>query len=218
MSSSRRTRTRASRRESSSMPRFSRSAAPLFLTLMLAGCSGGQAPRPARPGGEASIPVLLAQADSSAARGARAEARDTYARAADEAKRAGVRDLEFRADLRAGLLSLELSEAEAARRFLTRAVELVPRRAEAHDALGQLHTATRRSLDAKTELDRAAALDTLSATPLYHLGVAYTQAGDKAKAAEAFRSALKRDPSHVPSQEALGSVLDSRYTAAGLPE
>ena len=194
------------------------SGALMLTALVLAGCSGTQAPRPAGPEVGASIPALLARADSLVARGAKAEARETYARAADAAKRSGARDAEFRADLRAGLLSVELAEADAARRFLTRAVELAPRSAEAHDALGQLHTATRRYLDAKTEFDRAAALDTLSAAPLYHLGLAYAQAGDKARAAEAFQGALKRDPNHALAQAALGSALDSRYAAAGLPE
>ncbi len=192
---------------------------PLFLAAsVLAGCSGSQGPRPARPDDSASIPVLLARADSAAARGTPEEARASYARAADAAKRSGVRDLELRAELGAGLMSLSLSESEPARRSLTRAVELDPRSAQAHDALGRLHTATHRYLDAKVEFDRAAVLDTVSAAPLYHLGLAYAQAGDKTKAAEAFSRALARDPNHVPSQEALSSALDSRYTSAGLPE
>jgi len=193
--------------------------APLvLLASLLAGCSGSGGPRPARPDDSVSIPVLLAQADSAAARGAPEEARTSYARAADAAKRSGVRDLELRAELGAGLMSLSLGESEPARRFLTRAVELEPRSAEAHDALGRLHTATHRYLDAKTEFDRAAELDTVSALPLYHLGLAYAQAGDKTKAAEAFSRALARDPNHVPSQAGLSAALDSRYTSAGLPE
>jgi tetratricopeptide (TPR) repeat protein len=198
------------------MPRIL--VALLAAASVLAGCSGSQGPRPARPGDSTSIPLLLAQADSAAARGAPEEARAPYARAADAAKRTGARDLEFRAELGAGLMSLSLSESEPARRSLTRAVELDPRSAEAHDALGRLHTATHRYQDAKAEFDRAAALDTVSATPLYHLGLAYAQSGDKTKAAEAFSRALARDPNHVPSQEALSAALDTRYTAAGLPE
>jgi len=200
------------------MPRRPVLAPLILLASILAGCSGGGGPRPARPDDSFSVPALLALADSSAARGAPEEARASYARAADAAKRSGARDLELRAEMGAGLMSLSLSESEPARRFLTRAVELDPRSAEAHDALGRLHTATHRYLDAKSEFDRAAALDTVSALPLYHLGLAYAQAGDKTKAAEAFSRALARDPNHVPSQEALSSALDSRYTSAGLPE
>ncbi len=199
------------------MPRFPLLAAALLLAA-LTGCSGSQGARPSLPGDSASIPALLAQADSAAARGAPGEARDLYVRAADAAKRAGVRDLEFRADLGAGQASLALSEPDDARRSLARALELKPGSAASHDAMGRLYTATRRYLDAKTELDRAAALDTLSAEPLYHLGLAYQQAGNPTLAAEAFSRALARDPGHVPSLAGLGSVLDSRYTAAGLPE
>jgi tetratricopeptide (TPR) repeat protein len=73
-------------------------------------------------------------------------------------------------------------------------------------------------MDAKTEFDRAAALDTLSAEPLYHLGLAYAQAGNPKLAADAFSRALARDPGHAPSLAALGSLVDTRYSAAGLPE
>jgi tetratricopeptide (TPR) repeat protein len=185
---------------------------------MLWGCSGSQGPRPARPDDGASLPVLIARADSTAALGKAAEARDGYTRAAAAAKRTGVRDLEARAELGAALQSLELSEPAAAQRSLARALELEPRSAKAHDAMGRLHVATRRYLDAKNEFDRAAALDTLSAEPLYHLGQAYAQSGDPKRAADAFTRALARDPTHAPSLQALGSVSDSRYTAAGLPE
>ncbi len=194
------------------------SVAAVFFALLLTGCSGAQGPHPSRPDDAASIPVLLARADSASARGAPDEARAAYARAADEARRAGVRDLEFRARLGAGLASLALSEPDPARRSLARALELDPASAQAHDAMGRLHAATRRYLDAKNEFDRAAALDTVSAEPLYHLGLAYVQAGNPKLAAEAFTRALARNPDHAPTQAALSSVLESRYTAAGLPE
>lgn len=150
----------------------------LGLALLVAGCSGGQAPRPARPGDLAQVPSLLAQADSLIARG----------------------------------------DAESARRLIARAIELDPSSAPAHDTMGRLHTATHRYLDAKNEFDRAAALDTLSPLPLYHLGLAYAQAGDASHASEAFTRALQRDPGHAPTLAALASLLDKRYQAAGLPE
>ena len=149
-----------------------------LLLAVIAGCSGGQAPRPARPGDAAQVPSLLAQADSLIARG----------------------------------------DAESARRFIARAIELDPSSAPAHDAMGRLHTATHRYLDAKNEFDRAAALDTLSPLPLYHLGLAYARAGDAAHAGEAFARALQRDPGHAPTLAALASLDDRRYLAAGLPE
>ncbi len=190
----------------------------LLASLVLAGCSGGREARPARPDDATSIPVLLAAADSAAARGASAEARDAYARAAQAAKRADLRDLEFRAELGAGLASLTLGDSEPARRSLMRAVELDPRSAAAHVALGRFHAAVRRYADAKVEFDRAAAIDTVSAEPLYRLGLAAAAAGDTKLAAESFNRALARDPNHAPTQAAIGSVLDSRYIAAGLPE
>jgi len=186
--------------------------------VAVAGCSGGQAPHPKGPDDKLPAAALLARADSSAARGAKAEARADYALAAEAAKHSGMRDVEFRAELTGGRLSLDLAEPETARRSLARAVQLNPQSAEAHDALGLLHLATRRYMDAKTEFDRAAALDTMTAIPLYHLGQAYAQAGDSTRAAEAFARALKRDPNHEPTLAALGTTLDSRYRAAGLPE
>lgn len=196
-----------------------RSAAWVLVALaaLLSGC-GGQGPRPSRPDGNLPAPLLLARADSLAARGAKAEAREEYLRAAENARKANDRDLEFRARLQTGLLSIDLADPETARHALARALELRPESAPAHDAMGRLHAATRRYADAKIEFDRAAALDTLSAEPLYHLGLAYQQAGDAARAADAFTRALRRDPTHAPSLQALGSFQDSRYRAAGLPD
>ena len=193
-------------------------AAVLVAATALSGCAGTpKSARPNRPDGRAPIPVLLAQGDSAAARGAPAEARVAYARAADAAKRSGEKGLQVRAELGAGLASLALSDADAARRSLTRAVELDPGNASAHVALGRYHAAVRRYREAKAEFDRAAALDTLSATPYYQLGLAYAEAGDAKLAADSFTRALARDPNHAPSQAALGSVLDSRYLTVGLP-
>jgi len=188
------------------------------VALLLAGCSGAKGPKPSRPDEIGAVPALLVQADSLAAHGAREEARALDDRAAAAARHAGARDQEFRASLNSGLLSVELGDSEPARRSLTRAAELNPRSAEAHDALGLLHTATHRYLDAKNEFDRAAALDTLSAIPLYHLGLAYEQSGDKVHAADAFARALRRDPAHAATQAALSALLDTGYQAAGLPE
>jgi len=199
------------------MPRALPASILLLLAWALSGCAGGHEAHPARPDDSASIPVLLSAGDSSSAWGATAEARASYARAAAAAKRAGVRDLEFRAEMGAGRASLQMGEAETARRSLARAVELDPHSAPAHVALGRLHIATHRYLDAKTELLRAAALDTVSAEPYFELGRAYAQAGEVKQAVDAFTKALARDPAHLPTQDALTSALESRYVAAGLP-
>src|SRR6185503_10616209 len=107
------------------------------------------------------------------------------------------------AELGAGLASLTLGDSEPARRSLMRAVELDPRSAEAHVALGRFHAAVRRYADAKVEFDRAAAIDTVSAEPLYRLGLAAAAAGDTKLAAESFSRALARDPNHAPTQAAI---------------
>src|SRR5206468_729981 len=110
-------RTQASRRESCFMARLT------LLALLLgaaAGCAGGRAARPALPEGTVAIPVLLAEADSTAASGNPADARSAYARAARAAARAGSKPLEIRAQLGAGLTSLALADAESPPRALAR--------------------------------------------------------------------------------------------------
>ena len=192
-----------------------------LLALLLgaaAGCAGGRDARPALPEGTVAIPVLLAEADSTAAGGNPADARSAYARAARAAARAGSKPLEIRAQLGAGLTSLALADAESARRAFLRAVELDPALAAAHVGLGRYHAAIRHYKDAKEEFDRAAALDTLSPEPLYRLGLAYVEAKQTKLAAEALTRALARDPGHAPSLEALSALSESRYLAAGLPE
>jgi len=192
----------------------------VLLTLLVsavAGCAGGRDVRPAPPEGTVAIPVLLAEADSTAAGGNQADARDAYARAARAAARAGSRSLEIRAQLGAGLTSLALADAESARRAFLRAVELDPGLAAAHVGLGRYHAAIRHYKDAKEEFDRAAALDTLSPEPLYRLGLAYAEAKQTKLAAEALTRALARDPAHAPSLEALSALSESRYLTVGLP-
>ncbi|HEY3156956.1 MAG TPA: tetratricopeptide repeat protein [Candidatus Eisenbacteria bacterium] len=182
-----------------------------------AGCAGGRDARPALPEGTVAIPVLLAEADSTAAGGNPADARNVYARAARAAARAGSRPLEIRAQLGTGLTSLALADAESARRAFLRAVELDPALAAAHVGLGRYHAAIRHYKDAKEEFERAAALDTLSPEPLYRLGLAYAEAKQTKLAAEALTRALARDPTHAPSLEALGALSESRYLTVGLP-
>jgi tetratricopeptide (TPR) repeat protein len=199
------------------MPKLPLLGALLLASFLFSGCSGGRDARPARPDDAAAIPILLAEGDSAAARGAPAQARDAYSRAARAAKRSGMPDLEFRAELNAGLASLALADPEPARRSLTRAVELFPRNAAGHVALGRFHAAIRRYADAKVEFDRAAALDTVSAEPFYRLGLAAAAAGDVKLAQDAYARALAREPNHAPTLAALSSVLESRYLTAGLP-
>lgn len=200
------------------LPRaFRRSALLLGCAVLVAGCGGG--PQPARPDRAAAgdVPLLLAAADSAAARGSTTEARSAYERAAQLAKEARDRALEAHAEMGAGLMSLAQGEAERARRSFARALELDPSSAAAHVAMGRYFNAIRRYRDAKGEFDRAAALDTLSAEPFYRLGLAYAEAGEPKLAAGAFTRALSRDPAYAPAQSGLRSVLEARYVAAGLP-
>lgn len=195
---------------------WARPAIALLLAALAAGCAGGR-PRPTGPEAAVRLPTLLAQADSAAARGEAAEAKAAYARAAEAARRAGLRDLELRADLGSALASLATGDAEAARRAALRSVELDPRSAPAHVALGRTYAAIRRYRDAKAAFDRAAALDSVSAEPLYRLGLAYAEAGESKLAEDTFSRALARDPSHAPSLAALRQISEARYSAAGIP-
>lgn len=113
--------------------------------------------------------------------------------------------------------ALVSGDVEGARRLLDRALRAAPESASVHVAWGRLQTALRRYKDAKESFDRAAALAPRSPEPAYWLGRAYQQSGDPSAAAQAFAVALRVDPSHRPSSEALAPILGERYEAAGVP-
>ncbi len=111
----------------------------------------------------------------------------------------------------------------AARGYYERARDLAqrsgdrPGAARAEVGLGRFFVAARRYRDAKVEFERAATLDSTSAAPYYYLGSAYAEAGEEVDAIRAFTAALRRDPGHALSLEALRPLVRSRCVAAGLP-
>lgn len=113
--------------------------------------------------------------------------------------------------------ALGSGDVEGARRLLDRALRAAPESASVHVAWGRLQTALRRYKDAKESFDRAAALAPRSPEPPYWLGRAYQQSGDPDAAARSFADALRVDPAHRPSSEALAPILGARYEAAGVP-
>ncbi|HSQ59721.1 MAG TPA: tetratricopeptide repeat protein [Acidobacteriota bacterium] len=113
--------------------------------------------------------------------------------------------------------ALGAGDVEGARRLLDRALRAAPESASVHVAWGRLQTALRRYKDAKESFDRAAALAPRSPEPAYWLGRAYQQSGDPTAAAQAFTQALRIDPAHRPSSEALAPILGARYETAGIP-
>ena len=191
----------------------------LFLGVFLPGCAGSRSSAPAIPGqGVAGEPLALLQtADSALARSAGPEAREGYRRAAAIAKRTHDAPLEARAEVGFGVASLEMGEADDARRSLLRAVDLAPASAAAHTGMGRFYAAARRYHDAKAEFERAASLDSLDPEPLYRLGTAYAEAGEAKLAEKTLAAALARDPGHAPSRAALRSVRTAIYQSAGLP-
>ena len=108
-------------------------------------------------------------------------------------------------------------DANAARRFLDRALAVAPESVSVHLARGRFFTAIRRYRDAKAELDRAASLDPRSPEPAYQLGRAYLAAGEVADARSAFSRAVALDPGHTAARTALAALLSGAYEAAGIP-
>jgi len=98
-----------------------------------------------------------------------------------------------------------------------RAAELDPSNPRVRVGLGRYNTAILRYKDAKTEFDRAAALEPESPEPPYWLGVAYLKAGQKTEALAALQRALRLDPTHAGAREAIRPLLEERYRGAGVP-
>ena len=92
-----------------------------------------------------------------------------------------------------------------------------PATARAEVGIGRYLVAAHCYRDAKVEFEKAAALDSSSAAPYYFLGSAYAAAGEESDAIRAFTVALRRDPGHALSLEALRPLVRSRCVAAGLP-
>ncbi|MGH7682363.1 MAG: tetratricopeptide repeat protein, partial [Candidatus Eiseniibacteriota bacterium] len=113
--------------------------------------------------------------------------------------------------------AIAAGEPELARHALARASDLASTSAAVHCGYGRYYTAVYRYKDAKTEFERAAAIDPLSAEPHYGLGLAYLKAGSKDQAFRELSAALKLEPSHAGTLAAIRPLLEDRYRAAGVP-
>ncbi len=113
--------------------------------------------------------------------------------------------------------AIAMAEPELARLALARASQIAPSSAAVVTAQGRYFTAVYRYKDAKSEFERAAALDPSSPEPQYWLGMAYLQAGSKEQAFRSFSLALRADPTHQGAQVAIRPLLEDRYRVAGIP-
>ncbi len=102
----------------------------------------------------------------------------------------------------------KLREAERAERkgdetlalqLYREAIELDRRLPVAWNDFGTLLLSRGNYLDAVQALRVAADLDPTDPRPLYNIGTAYARAGWAEEALEAYESALRRDPNHLPS-------------------
>lgn len=113
--------------------------------------------------------------------------------------------------------AIAVAEPELARRALARASEIAPTSAAVVTAQGRYYAAVYRYKDAKSEFERAAALDPSSPEPQYWLGMAYLKAGSKEQAFRSLSLALRIDPTHQGASAAIRPLLEDRYRAAGIP-
>ncbi len=99
---------------------------------------------------------------------------------------------------------------EAAERALTRAIELAPNSAEAHESYFDLLSAMGRNTEAYARLRRAAALDPVSLTINYDFGLHFARTRDYAQAADRLRKAIELDPSSGFVHHMLGELYAER--------
>ena len=104
--------------------------------------------------------------------------------------------------LNLGRVLLKQNKPEEALVYLTRAVELSPREAAAHEQLGKAHSYVRDLASAQAELEKASRLDPGNAQLHYVLGRLYRSAGLEDKAADEFQRfrALKQRAEGAPER------------------
>jgi TolB-like protein/DNA-binding winged helix-turn-helix (wHTH) protein/Flp pilus assembly protein TadD len=93
---------------------------------------------------------------------------------------------------------------------LTRAIELDPNSAEAHESYFDLLSAMGRHTEAYARLTRAAALDPVSLTINYDFGLHFVRTGDFDQATERLRKAIELDPSSGFVHHILGELYADR--------
>lgn len=113
--------------------------------------------------------------------------------------------------------ALAVAEPVLARRALERAASLAPQSAAVRLGYGRFYTAIQRYKDAKTEFERAEALDPSSPEPAYQLGLAYLKAGQQDLGYASLSRALHMEPKHEGAWRAIRPMLEERYRRAGVP-
>ena len=113
--------------------------------------------------------------------------------------------------------ALAVAEPALARRALERAASLAPQSAAVRLGYGRFYTAIQRYKDAKTEFERAEALDPSSPEPAYQLGLAYLKAGQQDLAFASLSRAIHMEPKHEGAWKAIRPMLEERYKRAGVP-
>jgi TolB-like protein/DNA-binding winged helix-turn-helix (wHTH) protein/tetratricopeptide (TPR) repeat protein len=98
----------------------------------------------------------------------------------------------------------------AAEQSLTRAIELDPNSAEAHESYFDLLSAMGRNTEAYARLRRAAALDPVSLTINYDFGLHFARTRDYAQAADRLQKAIELDPSSGFVHHMLGELYAER--------
>ena len=101
----------------------------------------------------------------------------------------------------------------AAEQALTRAIELDPNFADAHESYLDLLSAMGRNTEAYARLRRAAALDPVSLTINYDFGLHFARTGDYDQAADRLQKAIELDPSSGFVHHMLGEL----YAERGMP-
>jgi Flp pilus assembly protein TadD len=113
-------------------------------------------------------------------------------------------EAEARPFLEEGERHLQSGDFAVAERAFTRAVELAPDSAVAHNKLGVVFAHQRRFDEAISRFNRAAALAPVYAPAYSNLGNAYREKGQLAEALAAYQRAVAIDPDYWVAHQNLG--------------
>jgi putative PEP-CTERM system TPR-repeat lipoprotein len=109
------------------------------------------------------------------------------------------------------LASIYIDEGEnlkEAQELAERATELFPNHAGMRDTLGSLYLRRQLPGPALNHFQRSVDADPANPLYVYHLGLAYSQSGDKERAAVAFRQSLRLQPGFAAARTALAALAD----------
>ena len=132
---------------------------------------------------------------------------------ADAAKRADVA-------FRAGVSARESGNLEVARQKFTEVVQLQPRIAEGHEALGTVLAEMGRPLDGAKEFEAAAKIKPGDQGIEINLALAYVQAGEASRAVPHFKAAesLSHQAGHAPVDASFYDAYGRALAGAGKPD